>query len=227
MRTRKLDAASFTNAIPEHLESAKRFAAFHVIRDPRDIVVSGYYSHLYSHPAERFPRLKKHRENLKNASQDDGLSMEMEFERRTLIALDRWNYNNQNVLELRFEDFVKAPPNTLRTITAFLHLACENESEWRKHFNRKRKLLHWSIEPGPIIPAISNGRINQIVNENGFHAMSGGRKPGTESKANHYRKGVVGDWKNHFNDRLQAHFEELYPGLVERLGYSWDKRSCT
>ena len=31
------------------------FKEFHVIRDPRDIAVSGYYSHLYSHAVTDWP----------------------------------------------------------------------------------------------------------------------------------------------------------------------------
>ena len=39
---------SYTNANFNYVKNLDDFIGFHVIRDPRDIVVSGYYSHLYS-----------------------------------------------------------------------------------------------------------------------------------------------------------------------------------
>ncbi len=41
---------------------------FHVVRDPRDIVVSGYFSHYYSHPDEGWPKLTHYRRYLRTLS---------------------------------------------------------------------------------------------------------------------------------------------------------------
>ncbi len=35
-----------------------------------------------------------------------------------------------------------------------------------------------------------------------------------------FRKGEIGDWKNHFAPEHEAAFREVAPGLLERLGYA-------
>lgn len=58
------------------------FRGVHVIRDPRDIVVSGYFSHLYSHPADdkHTPWLWEHRQRLRSLSNlEDGLMAEIKY----------------------------------------------------------------------------------------------------------------------------------------------------
>jgi len=41
----------------------------------------------------------------------------------------------------------------------------------------------------------------------------------TAIQAHHMRKGVVGDWKNHFNRSCGQRVEEAFGGLMESLGY--------
>jgi len=46
-----------------------------------------------------------------------------------------------------------------------------------------------------------------------FKNMSGGRKPGAEDQKSFFRKGISGDWQNHFNAQEVALFQkslELY-----------------
>ncbi len=46
-----------------------------------------------------------------------------------------------------------------------------------------------------------------------FERKSGGRPD------SHYRKGVAGDWANHFDEEDRACFKKEFPDIVERLGY--------
>ncbi len=46
------------------------------------------------------------------------------------------------------------------------------------------------------------------------------RAPGTEDISNHYRKGVAGDWQNHFDNRLSELFDDRYGPLCDALGYA-------
>ena len=52
-----------------------------------------------------------------------------------------------------------------------------------------------------------------------FDKLAGGRKPGEEDAASFYRKGVVGDWQNHFDNADVAAFEESAGALLKELGY--------
>lgn len=53
-----------------------------------------------------------------------------------------------------------------------------------------------------------------------FTKMSGGRTAGSEDHSSHFRKGVVGDWVNHFDDAALAGFEEHAGELLAELGYA-------
>jgi len=46
---------SYTSSSMKIIRQFKPDKGFHVIRDPIDIVVSAYYSHLYSHPTDEWP----------------------------------------------------------------------------------------------------------------------------------------------------------------------------
>jgi hypothetical protein len=72
-----------TNAEMEHVRTltARGFHGFHVIRDPRDIIVSGYFSHLASHPVDpdQNPWLMVHRELLNRCGKEEGLLAELDY----------------------------------------------------------------------------------------------------------------------------------------------------
>jgi len=46
-----------------------------------------------------------------------------------------------------------------------------------------------------------------------------GRKPGEENISSHHRKGISGDWKNYFDDRVTAAFKEHFGQLLIQTGY--------
>ena len=52
-----------------------------------------------------------------------------------------------------------------------------------------------------------------------FEALSG-RKPGQEDTGSKLRKGVAGDWRNHFTPAVQEAFDDETTDLVARLGYA-------
>ena len=74
-----VDFLLYTNSQIHHVRQLSGVRGFHVVRDPRDVLVSAYFSHLYSHPTTEWPQLAEHREGLKKVSKTKGLLMEMEF----------------------------------------------------------------------------------------------------------------------------------------------------
>jgi len=46
-----------------------------------------------------------------------------------------------------------------------------------------------------------------------------GRSRGKEKVSSHHRKGVSGDWRNHFSDRARAAFKDRYGELLVETGY--------
>lgn len=64
--------------------------------------------------------------------------------------------------------------------------------------------------------------IEQAVARNAFERVSG-RRPGQEDASSFARKGVSGDWRNHFTPEHKARFKELAGDLLIDLGYETDK----
>jgi len=60
--------------------------------------------------------------------------------------------------------------------------------------------------------------IRSVAEANSFEQRSG-RRPGVENEFSHRRKGIAGDWRNHFDRGLGEMFEQAFPGLLADLGY--------
>ncbi len=73
---------------------------------------------------------------------------------------------------------------------------------------------------------IDPATFRRVVEANRFAVLSGGRAAGQEDALAHARKGVAGDWKNHFTPRVARRFEELF-GALERAGSTAHSSSVT
>jgi len=71
--------------------------------------------------------------------------------------------------------------------------------------------------------AITPERLKEVVLANRFEARAG-RKRGEEDVKSHERKGVVGDWRNHFTDSFAKAFKARYGELLVATGYEKNGR---
>ena len=62
-------------------------------------------------------------------------------------------------------------------------------------------------------------RFREVVRATRFERSTKGRRPGQEDIASHMRKGIAGDWRNHFTDRLKQAFKTRYGDLLVATGY--------
>jgi hypothetical protein len=62
-------------------------------------------------------------------------------------------------------------------------------------------------------------RIAEIIEKNSFRSMSGGRDRGQGDGGQFVRKGVAGDWVNHFDDRLRAVYKAKIGSFLVEFGY--------
>ncbi len=53
-----------------------------------------------------------------------------------------------------------------------------------------------------------------------FKRLSGGREAGREDRTSFYRKGKVGDWREHFDATAERRFEKKGGRLLAELGYA-------
>ena len=165
---------------------------FHVVRDPRDVIVSAYFSHLYSHHEEGWPRLAHYRRFLQTLPKEEGILREMEFSAPVMADMLVWDEHPPSIRLVRFEDLVANP--AARFCEIFKHLG--------------------------ILPDLAGeSTVCQIVERHSFEHLSGGRHKGEEDPRHHFRKGTPGDWRNHFNARHVSYFQSLYNVLLLRLGY--------
>jgi hypothetical protein len=65
---------------------------------------------------------------------------------------------------------------------------------------------------------IDRKRLHEVVSYNSFEKTTG-RAPGTEDVTAHLRKGVAGDWQNHFTERLTLEFKRRYSETLIKTGY--------
>jgi hypothetical protein len=91
--------------------------------------------------------------------------------------------------QVRFEDLVTNPEGTLAGIFEFLGLEAPQSI-----------LRHCRAQAS-------------------FVKLSGGRHPGREDRGSFFRKGVPGDWRNHFSDKVDAEFQKRAGTWLDRFGY--------
>lgn len=207
-------------SIYERISTAKDFKAFHVIRDPRDIIVSAYFSHLYTHSTSGWHSLYKHKKSLQEISKGEGLLSEMEYSSYFIDHIKDWNYNDPRILELKMEDLTAHPKQQLMRVLQHLDLFDDSidygiiQYAVIKLINRvaRKAGRSWDIK-------LNSKILSSIIDRNNFEKMSGGRKVNEEDIQSHYRKGIPGDWRNHFEQVHLDMFEAKYPGLIEKLGY--------
>ena len=202
---------------------------FHIVRDPRDIVVSAYFSHLKSHSTGAWPELLPHRERLQSLSPEEGLLEEIRFRERSFRHLADWDYNQPHVLEVRFEDITTGSYETLLAIFEHLGLLLDGDYRFGARLSSAlREVRAWlrgragrDLLGAPANqPRLAAPDLLTLAWRHRFQAKARGRSKGREDTSSHYRKGASGDWMSHFGPAHKALFKELYPGLVPALGYA-------
>ena len=59
----------------------------------------------------------------------------------------------------------------------------------------------------------------ECIHAASFERLTDGRRRGQEQTGAHMRKGIVGDWRNHFDEAAQATFHKQAGDLLKELGY--------
>lgn len=227
VKSNKIDFVSYVNAEHEHASKLPAHKGFHVVRDPRDIVTSGYFSHKGTHPTHAWPELLPHREKLQKLDKREGLLEEIEFSGQFLDRMASWDYEQEHVLELRQEQFTKDPYRGFLQVMEFFDALDGdhyNKVKWPGYLlSSTLNILHRKT---PLVPrkkrlSLPGERVLGIVYDQRYEKHAGGRKKGETDESSHYRKGEANDWKNHFEDVHIDAFRARYGDLVERLGYAW------
>jgi hypothetical protein len=232
-RAPRTSFVAYRNADPLSLETLEPFIGFHIIRDPRDIVVSSYFSHLNSHPTDNWPELAEHKRQLRALDLSEGLLCDMDFCRdlptrghrvEPYRCMSDWDYSRSNILEIRYEDLILNPYEVLTNAFAFLGLLAEDELGAASLFGHLREILSRRLRPraNGALPRMHSWNILAAIYDNRYDKKTSGRKRGAEDPQSHYRKGIAGDWRNYFQDQHKKHFTNVYGDILIRLGYESD-----
>ena len=170
----------------------------HLVRDPRDVVVSAYHYHLWTkepwahRPDPAYGGIS-YQERLKSLPFDEGLAVEI---RRTcgdeIRDMGEWDYRRPEFLELRYEDLMAD-----------------------EHGQFDRLFRHYGLSDAAREVA------HRIVAANSFSARSG-RRPGEVQQESHLRSGQPGEWRSVFTAEHVTLFKQLTGDIIPALGYERD-----
>lgn len=172
------------------------YRAFFVMRDPRDVLVSWYFSWKHSHQV--MADVGERREQLQKMSGDEGLIYGIE----NLAADGLFN-------ALRSWNQVRLAPATELMVVRYEDLIDAEQFAFYQ-----RLFAHCDIR-------IPEEPLRDLLQRHSFAALARGRDRGIEDVSSHLRKGIHGDWKNHFSPAVTEKFRNVTGDLIEALGYSW------
>jgi hypothetical protein len=197
--------ASVNNQVLD-LDRLGDFRMTRFVRDPRDLVVSGYFYHRrgaepwctqpkptdadWAFANGRIPdglraSGKSFADYLAGLSQEEGLLAELEFRQLHFEAMAAWPAEHPQILRLRYEDFPGHEAAMFDRIFAHYEVSFP-----------VRRLGHYFAQR---------------------HSLERRR-----AKDPHIRNPASGQWREHFTPRVKRAFDEEWGGLVEQLGYGPD-----
>ena len=186
------------------------YRGLHMIRDPRNVVVSGYLYHLQCteewalRPKKCYNNLP-YQEYLKTFTAEEGLIQEMlHVGAWNFRNMKEWNYNDPNFIEIRYEELMEDFSDKWKTILEFVRLPhasiCKNCFRLcMREADKENLQLLSAREIGE-----RNERARKWSGPNINHPYSRDR------------------WKDYFTCKIKDKFKDLYGDILIRFGYEQD-----
>lgn len=180
----------------EEIRKPGFYRTFYVTRDPRDVVVSWYFSARDTH--RLVGKVAQYRPILKALSESDGITFGIETLAYTFSFMRSWAYaapRDPNVLMVRFEDATAAPFETFRTI--FDHCGIPIADAVLRD----------------VLSTYTKEEMRRLDEERPFW-----RQRTADAEGSHYRP-APSSWRQVFTLAHHARFSEVNGDLLALLGY--------
>ncbi len=163
----------------------------HLVRDPRDVVVSGFVHQANIRIASSHADTERYQRLLGDQRVDDDLlDSSLALWTDSNRAASEANSHLDHTLLLRYEDLLTTPIEQATALFEF-------------------------------IGADSDAAIvERCTQQTSFRALSGGRDSGEEDRSNFFRKGIAGDWVNWLSESQSQRIADQAGDLMDRFGYS-------
>ena len=183
-----------------------------VLRDGRDIMVSAYYHFLFEHDRNPPFTVKKWREKLVFSDYDDIQNNLPRFIEHMFTKSFQLTGNVSGGV-VTWSDFVRGYINNEAAhVVKYENLLLQPVKELRE-------AIRFIDIDGKTIPEID---IETTVSRYSFKNQTN-RNPGDEDTAHFIRKGIAGDWKNHFTSESIEVFKFYGGDELVLAGYEEDK----
>lgn len=178
----------------EEIRKPEKYKTFYVIRDPRDIIVSWYFSIRDTHRLTG--KVGQYREKLRSLNQKDGIVFCIRTLAYKFAFMRTWAYNadDPNVMIVKFENLVDDPT-----------------TYWERIFE------HCGVD----IPSNVLRSVLEDYDKEGMRKREQNRsflRKRSTSNRSHYRKGGQ-SWEDLFTKKHKRMFAEINGNLLRVLGY--------
>lgn len=173
--------------------------ASHLIRDPRDAIVSGYFYHLWTNeswvhePQTQFGG-SSYQQHLKSIDQESGIAAEIERFGHYVheYGLMEWNYHDPRVLELKYETLIADEQATFERL--FRHY----------RFTSRAVTVATKLALQQSFSKATNRNLGQAS---------------PSSRPSHLRSGQPGEWKSVLSTEHCRQFKNTCGDLLIHMGY--------
>lgn len=200
-----------THALPNHIENdyplflkkigfVKEDPVVLIVREPKDVAVSFfYYSYLRIYGTQRV-KLKKQLFSFLPYAFREWFVKTLYFKNFVLYIAKEWlvfnkHWLKQNPIIIKYEDLTSNPNKTIRYLLESLRLEWDAEKAAESidycSFDNLRK-------------------IEEVKSKNSKRTLIG-------RNVNFFRKGISGDWKNHFPRSLSNEFNGITANIVKQI----------
>jgi hypothetical protein len=171
-------------------------------RDGRDVLISQYYHSLFKNEKGNARLVDITRSNLKFSDYNNI--------QKNLIDFIEYIYRKKIHPKFSWADFVRVWGKRADVVHA-------TYEDLRQNPVSELKRITKSLSGKDI----SSSQAQAIAQKYSFEKQSG-RKPGQEDSGSFMRKGIIGDWKNHFTPEARTLFDKYAGDALITLGYEKD-----